>query len=221
MDPHYYTRIAMVGWVFTAVIIGSLWGSGNPQWANLVQLFQQQGSSFANVILGVIVGISAPPAIGFLLERVVSMILWFLKRNMWVYSSTTTFASSLANVLEKESIVFDRKSGAASFHVFFYTFADAKLLDWARRRRTQMYASLTSVLAIGLALLFAAFIFQAFSWSICLVCIIVAIILTLHAVREADIHEQVISAWVKTLGNAAIIKFTSDITEKNKTTSDK
>jgi len=43
MEPFYYTRVAMVGWVFLAVTIGSLWASDVPEWQSLVGLFQSAG----------------------------------------------------------------------------------------------------------------------------------------------------------------------------------
>lgn len=213
MDPLYYTRIAMAGWIFMAVVLGSLWSINSPLWIELVQLTQKDTGTITVVIFGAIIGIGAPPALGFLLERLSSMILSLLKANMWNYPSTVIFGKAFDEVFEEEKVI-NKKSGAAAFHVFFYTFADSKLLNWARRRRTQMYASLTSALSIVFALFFSIFVLNALSWFVLTVSIIVIVGLTVHSIRERTIHEQTITMWVNTFGAKALNEFSTNIISK-------
>lgn len=202
MDPQYYTRIAMAGWVFLAVILATLWGSGSPQWDTLLQLLQQKEISGAVALFGAIVGIGAPPAFGFLLERIATMMLWVFRRtsNMWHYTSMAKFRDHLASAMKDQNIHSPVGTDGALFHIFFYTHADEKVIDWARRRRTAQYASLTSALAIVFGLLLSFLLFRAFSWSVALSSLLLAAILLAHARRENNIHQQAIAAWINTMG---------------------
>ena len=76
MDSIILSRIAMVGWVFLVVFIGSLWSTNSEPWQKLLGFLQDKDrSAFAIAVLSVLVGIGAPPALGFLLEES-SLFFW-------------------------------------------------------------------------------------------------------------------------------------------------
>jgi hypothetical protein len=91
------------------------------------------------------------------------------------------------------------EDAGAFFHVFFYGFAPAELLGWARRRRAHLYASFTSALAIFLGLL-GSCLMGAFHLITTVIALITALILWLHFYRELQIHKQTLSAWIRTMG---------------------
>jgi hypothetical protein len=69
MEPLYYSRITMAGWVFMAVITTSLWSSHHKYWAALLDQLHN-ANPLTVAIFGAIVGIGAPPALGFLLVNI-------------------------------------------------------------------------------------------------------------------------------------------------------
>src|SRR5712691_1363622 len=141
MDSVILSRIAMVGWLFLAVFIGSLWSTDSAAWQKLLGfLHQKDSSALAIGVLGALVGIAAPPALGFLLERVVSLVLITMNRSMTVYPDVKNFKESLARKLPEANQGMLQKLAAESvFHVYFYTYAHDNLLNWSRRRLAQVY----------------------------------------------------------------------------------
>src|ERR1044072_1754138 len=103
MDTFFTTRINMAGWFFMAVVLGSLWHRQTDQWINLTALIKGGGGTIALAFIGAIVGIGAPPAIGFLMERITSTILIKFKRNMWNYPCTSVFRETLREELKIDS----------------------------------------------------------------------------------------------------------------------
>jgi len=162
MDPHHYSRIAMAGWVLAAVLLGSAYELHAPDWVKLYNLTVKGNATFGLALLGIVVGVGAPPAVGFLLERIASMLLMIFKRNLWLYKSVKTFGDQPVD--DSEGNTGSRKStqGAAAFHMAFYTFAGSEVLEWARRRRTNMYGSWTSFLAIVGGLIVVRIRYHAF-----------------------------------------------------------
>jgi hypothetical protein len=211
MDPIYYTRIAMAGWVFLAVILCSAWDSGSQFWKDMLQLSHSSASGLLLVFVGAIIGIGAPPALGFLFERIASMILWPFKRNMWQYSHVITFGKELT-LNPKNKI---RLLRPATFHIFFYTFANSNLLTWARRRRTQIFASLTSAIAIFSSLPITILIIDSFSFLVFFISIVLFAFLIIHTKIQSDIHMDAINTWVITFGQEHITEFENKRNEIN------
>ena len=84
-----------------------------------------------------------------------------------------------------------------------------KFIEWARRRRTQMYASYTAALSITTAIAFVPLLFHIFSLKVTLVSITVTIVLVLHAIREGRIHNEALVSWADTYGRRAIRDYTN------------
>lgn len=202
MEPLYYTRIAMAGWVFMAVVLISLWASNSEYWIGLVQLLREKNDNGAGALLafGAVVGIGAPPALGFLLEKLAATLMRAAGRSMAVYGCAEVLRSSLATLLPKSEVLHQKEAASPVLQVFFYTFADSKFIEWARRRTTQTYASLTSALAVLSGLLLVNFVFRVISWPVELIAVAIAAVLVLHGIRESLTQEQAISAWVNTIG---------------------
>src|SRR5688500_11468663 len=68
MEAGLFSRFAMAGWVFMVVFVASLWHSNSPAWTNVSGLLLNKDvSAVPLAAFGAIVGLSAPPALGFVL----------------------------------------------------------------------------------------------------------------------------------------------------------
>ncbi len=197
MEPIIISRTAMTGWLFLAVLIGALWSSQSAAWQELLKVLQtQQSSPLALGVLGAIVGIGAPPAVGFLFERLVTLILILSRRTTPVYSRVVGFDPSLFEVPTASNTA--ASTGAAAFQVFFYTYADEKLLNWARRRLAQVYASAAGATAILVALIIGRFIAGSFNLEFTAISLFVAALLVNDARLQSSLHRDTINAWIDT-----------------------
>jgi hypothetical protein len=165
-------------------------------------------------VVGALVVFAGAPALGFFLERVVAVLLWARESNMWHYSSASDMRRLVSDALkdnqkraQAKALLSCHHYAGATFQVFFYTFATDPLLDWARRRRTQMYACYTAVLSIWSAIAVAWGVFHAFAPVVVLVSIVLSVLLVANARREEDTHRQAIEAWGLSLGEAAALEF--------------
>ncbi len=196
MDPLYYTRIAMAGWIYTAVILLSIYIVDSPYWTSLLQLAKTDKSELVLAFLGAVVGLGAPPALGFIFERITSLCLWAAGKSMWNYSSVESFKARFESLDDRKREKIIELSGPALFHILFYTTAADNLLEWTRRHRTQMYASYTSAIAL-IAGLVTVSVIHASSLLITIISFGLAIILFIHANRERKDHELTIATWIK------------------------
>lgn len=200
METIIFSRIAMAGWIFLAVLVGSLWSTNSTAWQVLLGLLQpRENSSLVLGLAGLIIGIGAPPALGFLIERVVTIILISLKRSITVYPRVAGFKDTLRLSLNEQfNAVSKNVTGPATFHVFFYTSADKELLNWARRRLAQVYASATGVIAILSALVIGGYIAGSFNWRFIVISLAFAVLLFNDARIQSNSHRDTICAWVET-----------------------
>jgi hypothetical protein len=200
MDSVILSRIAMVGWLFLAVFIGSLWSTDSPVWQKLLGfLHQKDSSTLAIGVLGALVGIAAPPALGFLLERVVTLILITANRSMTAYPDVKNFKTTLAGKLpEANGDTLQNLTGESVFHVYFYTYAHANLLNWSRRRLAQVYASATGVLAVLSGLGCGIIATRSFNSAFLLLCLVLAALLFNDARLQSNAHKGAIRAWIQT-----------------------
>jgi len=201
MDSIILSRIAMAGWIFLAVFIGSLWSTDSETWQQLLGFLQDQDrSTFAIAVLGALVGIGAPPALGFLLERVVTLFLITVNRSMTVYPDVKSFKESLAGkVPGGDGVIPNRLKGEGVFHVYFHTYAHSNLLDWSRRRLAQVYASATGVLAVLSGLVSGMMTAQSFDWGFVVLCLVFAGVLFNDARVQSNAHKGAIEAWIQTI----------------------
>jgi hypothetical protein len=192
MDPQYYTRIAMAGWMFVAVIIASMWASDSHAWKALIQvaLSKDVNTVVPLTILGAVVGIGAPPAVGFLMEKLSSTMLWVLRWNMERYPCAEELILAAQNPVRKDL------TAAGVFHVLFYSYAPKELREWAHRRRTQMYAAINAAFAMVLGLVTALTVLNSRSYWVFAVSLATVFFLGVYAHREARIHKEAVEAWV-------------------------
>lgn len=201
MDSIILSRIAMVGWIFLVVFIGSLWSTNSETWQKLLGFLQDKDrSTFAIAVLGVLVGIGAPPAFGFLLERVVTLFLITMNRSMTVYPQVKSFKKSSAVKLSgSNEVIPERLTGESVFQVYFYTYAHSNLLNWSRRRLAQVYASATGVLAVLSGLVCGVITTRSFNLSFVVLCLVFAAVLFNDARLQSNSHKGVIEAWIQTV----------------------
>jgi len=202
MDSIILSRITMAGWMFLAVFIGSLWSTHSESWQKLLRFLQDQDrSTFAIAVMGALIGIGAPPALGFLLERVVTLFLITVNRSMTVYPDVKSFKESLADKVPRgEGVIPNRLTGEGVFHVYFHTYAHSNLLDWSRRRLAQVYASATGVLAVLSGLVSGMMTAQSFNWGFVALCLVFAAVLFNDARVQSNAHKGAIEAWIQTIG---------------------
>lgn len=198
MDSIIFSRIAMAGWIFLAAFIGSLWSTHSEAWQKLMGfLHEKDSSAFAIAVLGALVGIGAPPALGFLLERVVTLFLISAKRSMTVYPGVKAFRDTLEAKMGAGAIP-KALSAEGVFHACFHTHADASLLNWSRRRLAQVYASATGVLAILGGLGCGIIITRSCDWGFVVICMVFAAVLFNDARLQSNVHKGAIEAWIQT-----------------------
>lgn len=200
MESIILSRIAMAGWIFLAVFIGSLWSTHSETWQQLLGFLQDKDrSAFAIAAFGALVGIGAPPALGFLLERVVTLFLILVNRSMTVYPDVKSFKESLAGkVPGGNGVIPQRLTGESVFHVYFNTYAHANLLNWSRRRLAQVYASATGVLAVLSGLLCGIMTARSINCGFVVLCLVFAAVLFNDARLQSNAHKGAIEAWIQT-----------------------
>jgi len=197
MDSVILSRIAMVGWLFLAVFIGSLWSTDSAAWQKLLGFLQQKDSSVLVIgIVGALAGIATPPALGFLLERVVTLILIATNRNMAVYPEVKNFKESLGGKLPEANL--QELTGDGVFHVYFHTYAHANLQIWSRRRMAQVVASATGVLAVLGGLLCGIIAARSFNLFFVSLWLALAAVLFNDARLQSNAHKRAILAWIQT-----------------------
>ncbi|MEK7752838.1 MAG: hypothetical protein AAB654_13035 [Acidobacteriota bacterium] len=195
MDTLLYIRTAISGWCFVLVFAlsasfrrGEVWkafgdfvGSANKE------------NVFAVVAAG---ALAAPPLIGFLLERLVSLILFWCRSNMYTYPCIEDLRGVWSKLSGQtcESL----PEAGAVFHALFYSYAREDLRAWGRRRRAHIYASFTGALSIGAALLLAVPL-SSFDWRVAVIAGLFVPVLAYHGWRELRIHKRTLGAWISML----------------------
>ena len=198
MDSVILSRIAMVGWLFLVVFIGSLWSTDSPAWQRLVGFLHEKDSSVIAIgVVGALAGVATPPALGFLMERVVTLILIATNRSVTVYPQVKNFKESLASEPKPN---LQKLTGEGVFHVYFYTYAHANLLNWSRRRVAQVYASATGVLAVLGGLICGLIAARSFNLAFVSLCLAFAAVLFNDARIQSNAHRRAILAWIQTAG---------------------
>lgn len=205
MDASHYTRNAMAGWVFLAVFGASLADSNAPLWSELLASVRdtQAAGTLLAAFVAAVIGVGAPPAVGLVLERIVSLVMAVTRRNQWNYVGAVALGTELRSSLGTKTRHSVAPEPAALFHVAFYTHANDNLIAWARRRRASMYGSLTGALAITLALAMALAL-DAFSWSVAVTSGVLGACLIIHGLREQRMHRLTIEAWSELQSPSAV-----------------
>jgi len=199
MDSIIFSRIAMAGWIFLAVLLGCLWSTNSAAWQTLLGFLRDKDSSaFGIAVLGALVGVGAPPALGFLLERFVTLFLISADRSMTVYPGVTKFKPRLAERGPEGGAANPTAlEGASVFHVYFFSCAHADLLNWSRRRFAQVYASATGGLAVLSGFACGIIIARSFQWGFLVLCLVVVAVLFNDARLQSNAHKDTIEAWIK------------------------
>ncbi len=204
MDAQYYTRIAMAGWIFVAVVFASLVAGGGQTWNHLVvvALSKDFNSAIPLAIVGAVIGIGAPPAAGFLMEKLTSVVVWQAKWTMSHYDCIEELMQAAPSVIRKQPR-FQRTPSRAVFHLFFSSYAPNNFRLWTETRQTHMYAALNGVVAVVLGLVTAGGAFHAFSCGVLLISLAAGCFLVGYAITEKTLCQEAVSAWV-TLNKARL-----------------
>jgi hypothetical protein len=203
MDKLHYGRVAAAGWLFVLVLAATLWASDSPDWQNLKALVLSDEPTAILAIVTAIAGLGGPPAVGLILDRLAALAFLAARRSMWNLRFNREFREILVNEVElNESI-----SSPGAFHVFFYTYADSRLIDWMRRRTTYAYGSVISSMAVISGIGVALFAFDSFSLGVSLVSLAIVAALFVYAYIVTRGISETGQAWVSTIGRLTVKQF--------------
>lgn len=202
MEALHYGRVAATGWLFLLVLLASLWATDAEAWYAILTILSSDRVSLALAAAAAVAGLGGPPAVGILLDRLAALILFLVRGNMW----NLPFNEQFGGLLASSGTGGDAISPSGAFHCFFYTHADSRLIDWMRRRTTQVYGSLTAALAVLLALL-SAWLLDSFSIGVTVVSVLIVLALLTYAVLVTRAISETGKAWVSTIGRRAVAEY--------------
>jgi hypothetical protein len=171
-----FTRYSLAGWIFVVVTLASLAFSENQDpWRRVIASITAGGSNSAPsilaAVLGVIAGLSAPPAIGYVLTRA---------------------AAAGDDVRRFFTEDWDE---AANRHALLYAKASQGLIDWQEERSTLTNASYSCILAGFAAILFAGFVLRAWAVWVVVIVVIFGVQLFLDAIFTHAQREAALNCW--------------------------
>lgn len=204
MDDLYYWRLSVPGWVFMAVTLSMLWAANPDLIEHLWQVLSTTDSGVVAAAVGALIGIGLPPALGFILEKVVNVLVFLANWTVRGAESAARLEQKLSERYRELGLDLPAQGVGGVFQAFFYTNASGPLVDWARRRRGIMYASFSSCLAVWLALAAGAAAFHVFPRSIVVPALLVSGAFVFGGYREFAIHRDTMAAWVDTIGKDMI-----------------
>jgi hypothetical protein len=207
-----FVRYSMAGWVFLIVLLASVALSPNQtRWAALTTWVVQGTAnqtlgSIAAAAFGIIAGVSAPPALGYVLTRAAAGIVEHLK-DLWDRKAFGKVWTRLRDLLASGQVrrlgdpkvigeiktflrgwqqgIYDRHRTEGHRHAIFYEHAKQPLIDWRDERVIEAYASFSCALAAFAALAVAQFVYSAAALGVTLVTVILATLLVIDG-RWAD-----------------------------------
>lgn len=202
MEALHYGRVAATGWLFLLVLLASLWATGADEWHAILAFLSSNRASLALGAAAAVAALGGPPAVGILLDRLAALILFLVRGNMWYLQ----FNERFGELLGPSDAGSDPISPSGAFHCFFYTHADTRLIDWMRRRTTQVYGSLTATLAIVFAVL-TAWLLDSLSIAVTAVSVLLVLALLTYAVLVTRAISETGRAWVATIGRRAVAEY--------------
>ena len=181
-----FTRYSLAGWVFVVEALASLAFSGNQTPWRLLTASISAGASnpssgFITAALGVVAGLSAPPAIGYVLTRAVAAPF-----ERW---------KAYRGASQAEKSLRDYSCGEAERQAVFYSEASQSLIDWERARMTSVFASCSCLLAGISGVLFAGVVFGAWAGWVILISAVFAVLLLVDARYLDDQRSRVLKYW--------------------------
>jgi hypothetical protein len=175
-------RYSMAGWAFLVVLLASVAFSPNQHaWIALTTWLSAAGanqaaSGVAAAAFGVVAGLSAPPALGYVLARSGAAIMEY-----WhTYSRYR-----------------NKPQEQAHRHAVFYSRAAQNLIAWQEERTTQVYASVSCALAGIAAVGVAVVVYGAPAPGVILVTAILALLLIGDATYQDVQRGDVVDAWLE------------------------
>jgi len=197
MDPQYYTRLAMAGWIFVAVVFASVVASGGQAWSLLVReaLSKDFNSAIPLAIVGAVVGIGAPPAVGFLMEKLTSVVVFLAGWTISHYRFVKELTEAAPSVVQEQPS-FQHIPSHAVFHLFFSSYAPSNFRAWTETRVTHMYAAMNGIVALVLGLVTAGCVFHAFSYSVLGISLVAVCLLGGYAFTEMNLCREAVHAWI-------------------------
>lgn len=185
-----FARYSMAGWVLLVVLLASIAFSPDQTAFNALKQFLVNSATTATVsgvitaAFGLIFGVSAPPAVGYVLARSASVTLELIARNWhWEgWSKRPTRRRVSAGDLGR-------------IHAEFYSRAPDQLIAWWHDRSDQVGASSSCALAALSGLLIAGFVYHAWSPWIWPVVILISAALIADALVAFANQTEARRAW--------------------------
>jgi hypothetical protein len=199
LEKLHYGRVAATGWLFLIGLVASLWATGSVSWETIQGVLATDRGSLVLAIATAIAGLGGPPALGLLLDRLAALILISMKANMWYLPFNDRFGENLRSEVNSIGDV----ESAGAFQSFFYSYADSRLIDWMRRRTTQVYGSVTAAMAL-MSSLFTAWFLGALSPTVSVVSLLLIAGLVAYSVLVTKAISETGRAWVSTIGKVVI-----------------
>jgi hypothetical protein len=182
MNPsESFARYSMAGWVFVVVLVASLAFSSDQhawtaltKWLSGVAATNQAASGIAVAAFGIIAGVSAPPALGYVLARAAA----------GLFENLNFYVCHWHDHAELDRV-----------HAIFYSRAAQNLITWRDGRTMQVYASLSCALAGIAACLVAASAYHAWSFGVPATTAILAVFLIADALYDNRQRSAVVKEW--------------------------
>jgi hypothetical protein len=223
MDPTIYTRVAMAGWMFGAVVLGFLARTGtNHLWRD-VNAFLASPER-AQLVVAAAVGLAGLPIVGYLISSMVDFILnvapdkrqWF-PRNPWRHDKIN---EAFLRILEPQTggrerglrTAEDKRYAARVFFAFFYERAGDNVIQWRRRRRTNFHAAFNLGAGVLLGVLAAVVLslwdsWGAFWWVAAVGTIVGTVCALYNAILEERRSREAILAWATIIGPLSVREY--------------
>ncbi|MFN8677504.1 MAG: hypothetical protein U0Z70_14105 [Thermomicrobiales bacterium] len=219
MDSLLLTRMSMAGWLLAATILWSIWGSSSPYWNRLETLISDlmapDASTAAIAVLGVVVGLTGPPAIGFLIERTVSVcatygarLLRFIRRiprgSRVFGTDPTSFLLYAEDAIADPGNPYLDLDDRSFFRLFFLNKENEAVIKYRDMRRTQFFTSSTSLVAILIGLWIASTQVDVWTSGRTYVILLIVVVLLIHASLNYRWMRNLEVAWMQVYGWSAV-----------------
>jgi hypothetical protein len=180
-----FVRYSMAGWVFLIVLVASVALSPNPApWMSFTSALtraaaaNQAVGSIAAVAFGIVAGLSAPPALGYVLTRAgrtMIAVVRSLGRLLPAEPGDQHGASGTWRRYRAHRAAFLQQD--AQLHMTFYGEASQSLIDWRNERLIESDASISCALAGIAAVIIAQTVFGATALVVSVATVTLAVVL--------------------------------------------
>ena len=234
METVHLSRAAMTGWIFAATLVSLMATSQCQAWLHLINnySFAADKSAIVIAVYGAVVGIGGPPAVGFLLEKLASPIIYKWGYNMWNFPCALLLEPQIKPDWAEHTGMDAKRLSAALFYSELHGNRSLNLgiEEFSRRRRNRAFADVAAILAIIIAMVTSGIQLvqggQGFGrgkppilewWIAMLLWAMVILLLSRQAKIELEAQKDLLFAWAMTDGakplNARLKLFQSQIND--------